>query len=60
MTEAIPTFTVAIAGFGWWGRHIAVRLQGHPWLKVAGIVEPVYYIRHFCLIREPADGLDVA
>ncbi|MBU2991707.1 Gfo/Idh/MocA family oxidoreductase [Octadecabacter sp. 1_MG-2023] len=34
-------FTVAIAGFGWWGKHIATRLQGHPWLTVAGVVEPV-------------------
>ncbi|SNS86708.1 Gfo/Idh/MocA family protein [Tropicimonas sediminicola] len=41
MTEATSTFTVAIAGFGWWGKHIAKRLQGHPWLRVAGIVEPV-------------------
>ncbi len=41
MTNATPTFTIAIAGFGWWGRHIANRLQGHPWLRVAGIVEPV-------------------
>lgn len=41
MTEATETFTVAIAGFGWWGKHIATRLQGHPWLRVAGIIEPV-------------------
>jgi predicted dehydrogenase len=41
MTEATPTFTIAIAGFGWWGKHIATRLQGHPWLRVAGVVEPV-------------------
>lgn len=40
MTEADRTFTVAIAGFGWWGRHIARRLAGHDWLRVAGIVEP--------------------
>jgi predicted dehydrogenase len=37
MTE---TFTVAIAGFGWWGKHIATRLQGHEWLHVAGVIEP--------------------
>ena len=41
MSTAPPTFTVAIAGFGWWGKHIATRLQGHPWLRVAGVVEPV-------------------
>lgn len=40
MTAADRTFTVAIAGFGWWGRHIATRLADHAWLKVAGIVEP--------------------
>lgn len=34
------TFTIAIAGFGWWGKHMATRLVGHPFLKVAGIVEP--------------------
>lgn len=31
---------IAIAGFGWWGRHIAKRLKGHSHLVVAGIVEP--------------------
>lgn len=37
--HALP-FTVAIAGFGWWGKHIATRLKGHPFIKVAGIIEP--------------------
>ena len=41
MSNATSTFSVAIAGFGWWGRHIATRLQDHPWLRVAGVVEPV-------------------
>lgn len=41
MTDDNQIFTVAIAGFGWWGKHIAKRLVGHPTLKVAGIVEPV-------------------
>jgi predicted dehydrogenase len=41
MTSDPSTFTIAIAGFGWWGKHIASRLQGHPWLRVAGVVEPV-------------------
>jgi predicted dehydrogenase len=36
-----PKFTIAIAGFGWWGKHIATRLKDHPWLHVAGVVEPV-------------------
>lgn len=33
-------FKVAVAGFGWWGKHIATRLQDHPWLTIAGIIEP--------------------
>lgn len=41
MNDATPDFRVAIAGFGWWGKHIATRLQGHPWLHVVGVVEPV-------------------
>ncbi|WP_186766607.1 Gfo/Idh/MocA family protein [Puniceibacterium confluentis] len=40
MTDAAETFTIAIAGFGWWGKHIATRLHRHPWIKVAGIIEP--------------------
>jgi len=31
---------VAIAGFGWWGKHMATRLVGHPCLRVVGIIEP--------------------
>ncbi|MGI9489126.1 MAG: Gfo/Idh/MocA family oxidoreductase, partial [Geminicoccaceae bacterium] len=27
-------------GSGWWGKHIATRLVGHPFLHVAGIGEP--------------------
>jgi predicted dehydrogenase len=33
-------FPIAIAGFGWWGKHITTRLAEHPILKVVGIVEP--------------------
>jgi predicted dehydrogenase len=33
--------TVGIAGFGWWGRHIARRLQGNARLRVAAVAEPV-------------------
>ncbi|WP_146344956.1 Gfo/Idh/MocA family protein [Phaeobacter marinintestinus] len=36
----MTTFTVAVAGFGWWGQHFARRLEGHPFIKIAGIVEP--------------------
>lgn len=41
MADASQRFVVVIAGFGWWGKHIATRLQGHPWLSVAGVIEPV-------------------
>lgn len=41
MTDASHPFTIAIAGFGWWGKHIATRLQEHPWLRVVGVIEPV-------------------
>ena len=33
-------FGVAIAGFGWWGQHMARRLTGHADFLVAGIAEP--------------------
>lgn len=36
----MTTFTVAIAGFGWWGQHFAKRLQDHPFIRIAGVVEP--------------------
>jgi len=39
MTNSV--FTIAIAGYGWWGRHISARLDGHPIFKVQGIVDPV-------------------
>ena len=32
---------IAIAGFGWWGRHIAKRLKGHSGITVISVVEPV-------------------
>ena len=31
---------IAIAGFGWWGRHILTRLQGHDRLSVLAVAEP--------------------
>ncbi len=33
-------FRIAIAGFGWWGKHIATRLAGHDRIAVEAIVEP--------------------
>ncbi len=40
MTATTDRTTFAIAGFGWWGQHIAKRLNGHPTLSVGPIVEP--------------------
>ncbi|WP_405404389.1 Gfo/Idh/MocA family protein [Paracoccus sp. Ld10] len=31
---------IAIIGFGWWGRHILTRLQGHDALNVLSVAEP--------------------
>ncbi|SDX29379.1 Gfo/Idh/MocA family protein [Roseicitreum antarcticum] len=31
---------IAIVGFGWWGRHILMRLKGHASLNVVLVVEP--------------------
>ena len=40
--DAPPTvLRLAIAGFGWWGRHIVTRLEGHPFIQVLAVVEPV-------------------
>jgi predicted dehydrogenase len=33
-------FNIVVAGFGWWGRHVATRLDGHPEINVAGVIEP--------------------
>ena len=33
-------FRLAVAGFGWWGQHMLRRLQGHPEIEVACVVEP--------------------
>lgn len=32
---------IAVAGFGWWGRHITKRLSGHSTISIAGVIEPV-------------------
>jgi len=39
MTDSKP-LSVAIAGFGWWGQHMAKRLKQHPGFSLAAIVEP--------------------
>lgn len=33
-------FTVAIAGFGWWGQHMVNRLGDHRSIRILGVVEP--------------------
>ena len=45
---------IAIAGFGWWGRHIAKRLKGHSGIQVVAVIEPTSSVH--ADIR--ADGLD--
>lgn len=40
MNASPDRFTVAVAGFGWWGRHIVKRLSDHPYIRVLGVVEP--------------------
>jgi predicted dehydrogenase len=37
--------TIGIAGFGWWGKHIANRLKGHPGIRVGAVAEPVEALR---------------
>ncbi len=41
MTSQEHPLRIAIAGFGWWGRHIAKRLEGHSNIVVAAVIEPV-------------------
>lgn len=41
MSGSAAPFTVAIAGYGWWGKHIAARLIGHEHIHVAAVVEPL-------------------
>jgi predicted dehydrogenase len=41
LTQNNGPFSVAIAGFGWWGKHMATRLAEHPSIRVVGIVEPM-------------------
>jgi predicted dehydrogenase len=37
--------TIGIAGFGWWGKHIANRLKGHSGLRVGAVAEPLEALR---------------
>ena len=62
MSAADGSLRIAIAGFGWWGRHIATRLAGHGSITVAAVIEPAKAahddIRAAGL--EPLDVLDAA
>ncbi|GAB5375052.1 MAG: Gfo/Idh/MocA family oxidoreductase [Acuticoccus sp.] len=40
MMAQMVDFTIALAGFGWWGKHIARRLAGHRRIAIAGVIEP--------------------
>ncbi|MGI9416446.1 MAG: Gfo/Idh/MocA family protein [Geminicoccaceae bacterium] len=40
MNSETETFGIAIAGFGWWGQHMARRLADRADIVVAGVVEP--------------------
>lgn len=37
--------TIGIAGFGWWGKHIANRLKGHSGLHIGAVAEPIDSLR---------------
>ena len=53
---------IAIAGFGWWGRHIAKRLDGHTTIKVVAVIEPVDAVHDDIRAAglEPLTDLDAA
>ena len=62
-----PSFTdrplrIAIAGFGWWGRHIAKRLQGHEGITITAIIEPALPVHADIRAQglEPLNDLDSA
>lgn len=40
MNSGAEMFGVAIAGFGWWGQHMARRLADHADIHVVGVAEP--------------------
>ncbi|MFQ5624283.1 MAG: Gfo/Idh/MocA family protein [Paracoccaceae bacterium] len=40
MSASAQPFSLVVVGFGWWGRHVAARLQAHPAMRLAGVVEP--------------------
>lgn len=48
---------VAVIGYGWWGRHIVARLQGHPALRVTCVAEPDRTL-HPAIAAAGPDGVD--
>ena len=40
MQDPSRFFNVAVAGFGWWGRHIVERLKDSQDIKVCSVIEP--------------------
>jgi predicted dehydrogenase len=61
-SDAGQPLRIAIAGFGWWGRHIAKRLDGHTGIKVAGVIEPVQAVHDDIRAAglAPMDSFDTA
>ncbi|MDA8584862.1 Gfo/Idh/MocA family oxidoreductase [Rhodobacteraceae bacterium] len=53
---------IAIAGFGWWGRHIAKRLTGHTGITVVAVIEPATAVHADIRAAglEPLDDLGTA
>ena len=53
---------IAIAGFGWWGRHIVKRLKGHDGFAVTAVIEPATSAHADIRAEgiEPLDDLDAA
>ncbi|WP_413719325.1 Gfo/Idh/MocA family protein [Silicimonas sp. MF1-12-2] len=53
---------IAIAGFGWWGRHMVNRLRQHDSISVIAIIEPVLSVHADIRAEglEPLSDLDTA
>ena len=62
MSSSSQPLRIAIAGFGWWGRHIAKRLNGHPSITVTAVIEPAKGVHNDirAVGLEPLDHIDAA
>jgi len=40
MNDTSSLFSIAVVGFGWWGRHIVNRLNDSPQMQVRVVIEP--------------------